>query len=302
MSIRDTISLLMLAALWGISFLLIRVAAPEFGAIALIAVRVSLAALILLPIVFVRHGYNELRSHWRAIVVVGILHYAIPFTLFAWAMLTLTGGYSAVINASSPLFAAVISALWLGERLPASRIAGLAGGFAGVVILVQGQLGGGAVNGFLPVGAALLASFCYGLAAVVMKKQLAHADPVNITAGSMTVAAIALIPATIWLWPDVSPSPMAWSMAAILGIACTALAFILYFGLIARAGPVNAISVTYLVPVVAVGAGCMFLDENITATMLLGGLVVLTGTALSTGLLHWSPRRHAIVSRWSRQS
>jgi drug/metabolite transporter (DMT)-like permease len=302
MSIRDTISLLTLAALWGISFLLIRVAAPEFGAIPLIAVRISLAALVLVPIVFARRSYDELRSHWRAIVVVGILHYAIPFTLFAWAMLTLTGGYSAVINASSPLFAAAISALWLGERLPASRIAGLAGGLAGVIILVQGQLVGGAVNGLLPVGAALVASSCYGLAAVVMRKKLANADPVNVTAGSMTVAAIALLPATIWLWPDVSPSPMAWSMAAILGVACTALAFILYFGLIARAGPVNAISVTYLVPVFAVGAGWLFLDEIVTATMLLGGLVVLAGTALATGLLHWSPRRHAIVSRWSRQS
>jgi drug/metabolite transporter (DMT)-like permease len=196
MSIRDTISLLTLAALWGISFLLIRVAAPEFGAIPLIAVRVSLAAVVLLPFIVARRGYVELRSHWRAIVVVGILHYAIPFTLFAWAMLTLTGGYSAVINASSPLFAAALSVLWLGHKMSASRIAGLVAGFAGVVMLVQGQVDGGAANGLLPVGAALVASFCYGLAAVVMRRELVHADPVNVAAGSMMVAAVALLPAT----------------------------------------------------------------------------------------------------------
>ena len=161
MSIRDTISLLTLAALWGISFLLIRGAVPEFGAIPLIALRVSLAALVLLPVILVRRGYIELRRHWRAIFVVGILHYAIPFSLFAWAMLTLTGGYSAVINASSPLFAAAISVLWLGEKLPAPRIAGLAGGFTGVVVLVQEQLDGGAVTGLLPVGAALVAALLW---------------------------------------------------------------------------------------------------------------------------------------------
>jgi drug/metabolite transporter (DMT)-like permease len=302
MSIRDTLNLLTLAALWGLSFLLIRLAAPEFGAIPLIAVRVSLAALVLLPAILVRRRFIELRRHWRAIVLVGILHYAIPFSLFAWAMLTLTGGYSAVINASSPLFAGAIAAVWLGERLSAARISGLAAGFAGVVALVPGQLDGGAVNGLLPVGAALLASFCYGLAAVVTRRELADADPVNVTAGSMAVAAIALLPGTIWLWPDATPSPMAWSMAVILGLACTALAFILYFGLIARIGPVKAISVTFLVPVFAVGSGWLLLDETVTATMLFGGLVVLAGTALVTGLLRWSPRRHAIVTRWSRQA
>lgn len=302
MSIRDTINLLTLAALWGISFLLIRIAAPEFGAIPLIAVRVSLAALMLLPVIVVRRGFIELRRHWRAIVAVGILHYAIPFSLFAWAMLTLTGGYSAVINASSPLFAAAIAVLWLGERLPASRIAGLAAGFAGVVVLVQGELGGAAAGKLLPVGAALIASLCYGLAAVVTRRELAAVDPVNVAAGSMTVAAIALLPGTIWLWPDAAPSPIAWLLAVILGLACTALAFILYFGLITRAGPVKAISVTFLVPVFAVSFGWLFLDETVTETMLFGGLVVLAGTALATGLLRWSPGRHAIVTANASQS
>jgi drug/metabolite transporter (DMT)-like permease len=302
MSVRDTINLLTLAALWGISFLLIRVAAPEFGAIPLIAVRVALAALVLLPIVCVRRGLLELRTHWRAVVVVGMLHYAIPFSLFAWAMLTLTGGYSAVINASSPLFAAAIAVPWLGERLPLSRIAGLAAGFAGVVVLVHGELGGGAVDTILPVGAALTASLCYGLAAVVTRSELADVEPVNVAAGSMTVAAIALLPGTIWLWPDASPSSTAWCMAVILGLACTALAFILYFSLITRIGPVKTISVTFLIPVFAVGFGWLFLDETVTATMMFGGLIVLAGTGLATGLLRRSPRRHAIVTQWSRQS
>lgn len=302
MSIRDTVNLLLLAALWGVSFLFIRVAVPEFGAIPLITVRVALASLVLLPIVFARQGFTELRHHWRPIALMGIFHYAVPFSLFAWAMLTLTGGYSAVINASAPLFAGVVSVLWLGERLPATRIAGLVTGFAGVVVLVQGQAGLALDAGVLPTGAAVLASCCYGFAAVLAKRQLANVDPVNVSAGSMLVATVALLPAAIWLWPETTPSMAAWSMAVLLGLACTSLAFVLYFRLIASIGPTRAIAVTFLIPVIAVACGLMFLGEPLTATMLLGGLVVLAGTALSTGLLGWSPSRHAIVTRWSRQS
>ena len=302
MPIRDSFNLLLLAALWGVSFLFIRIAAPEFGAIPLITVRVALASLVLLPIVFARSGFGDLRRHWRPIVLMGILHYALPFSLFAWAMLTLTGGYSAIINACSPLFAGAVSVFWLGERLPPARIVGLITGFAGVVVLVQAEVVPGGSIGLLPTGAAVLASCCYGVAAVLARRQLADVDPVSVSAGSMLAAAIALLPAAVWLWPDTTPSPVAWSMATLLGLACTALAFVLYFRLIANVGPTRAITVTFLIPVFAVGFGLHFLDEPLTQSMLVGGLVVLAGTALSTGLITWSPRRHATVTRWSRQS
>lgn len=302
MSIRDVINLLLLAALWGISFLFIRVSAPEFGAIPLIAVRVALASLVLLPLVCARRGLAELREHWRPIVMTGLLHYAIPFPLFAWAMLTLTGGFSAIINASSPLFAGVVAVLWLGERLPPSRIAGLITGFVGVVVLVQGQLGPDAGAGLASTAAAVCASCCYGIAAVLAKRRLANVDPVNAVAGSLLVATIALLPAAIWLWPDTPPSATAWLMAAVLGIACTALGFILYFRLIASIGPTQAISVTFLIPVFAVAFGLLLLEESLTTAMLVGGIVIMAGTALCTGLLTWSPRRHATVTRRSRQA
>ena len=192
MQARDIANLVLLAALWGVSFVFVRVAAPEFGAIPLIELRVALASLVLLPIVFARRGFNEIRQHWRPIAVMGVLHYAAPFTLFAWAMLTMTGGHAAIINASAPLFAGAVSMLWLRERLPGIRILGLVAGFVGVVVLVQGQAGVGAVAEALPIAAALIASSCYGFAAVLARRHLTGVDPTSVSAGSMAVAAIAM--------------------------------------------------------------------------------------------------------------
>ncbi len=125
MQLRDAMILVTLGLLWGASFLFIRVAVPEFGAFALIGLRVALAAVVLLPLVLIRRQLREVLTHWRSIALIGVLHYAIPFCLYAYAMLTLSAGYSSLVNAAAPLFAGVVARLWLGERLDASRAAGL---------------------------------------------------------------------------------------------------------------------------------------------------------------------------------
>lgn len=302
MSPRDLTMLISLGVLWGASFLFIRVAAPEFGAIALMAVRVVTATLVLLPLLVMRGNTAEIARHWRPILLVGVVHYALPFCLFAYAMLTLTGSYAAIINASSPLFAGAVAWTWLGERLPAVRIAGLVVGFAGVMILVRDGTTLDIGSAGLAVGAATLASFCYGLAAVLAKKQLAGVSPLAVSAGSMLAASIVLLPLATWHWPAVMPSTTAWLMAVLLGIACTAIAFVLYFRLIVNVGPTKAITVTFLIPVFAVLFGVVFLDEMLSVSMVAGGAVILFGIAMSTGLLTWSPERHATVTTWSRQS
>ena len=290
MKTRDIFDLTMVAALFGGAFLFMRVAAPAFGAIPLIAVRLVLAAMILMPIVLARNGMPEIVQHWRPITVLAILHYALPFCLFAYALLTLTGSFTAIINASSPLFAGVVAWVWIGERLPPMRIAGLLIGFSGVVVLVWDKLDVNFNTAGIATAAAVSASFCYGLAAVLAKKHLTGVSPLAVSAGSMLAGAIMLLPLAILLWPATAPSFNAWVMVAALGVASTAVAFILYFRLIASVGPTKAITVTFLVPVFAVVFGALLLDEPITLSMLAGGAVILLGTGLSTGLLNLPAR------------
>ena len=280
--IKDILDLLAVAALFGGAFLFMRVAAPEFGAIPLIEVRLAAATLILIPIIAVRGGMQEIAQNWRPIVIMAVLHYALPFCLFAYALLTLTGGYTAIINASSPLFAGVIAWVWIGDRLQPVRIIGLLLGFAGVVVLVWDKVDMNLNAAGVSIAAAVSASFCYGLAAVLMKRNLTGVAPISVAAGSIATATIILLPLAIWFWPDTTPSLNAWVMTAVLGIACTAVAFVLYFRLIASVGPTKAITVTFLVPVFAVVMGALMLGEPITASMIVGGAIILLGTGMST--------------------
>ncbi len=285
MKLRDAFDLVILGVLWGMAFLFIRVAVPEFGTFALMELRMALAAAVLVPLVLVRRQLREVLANWRGIVLMGVLHYAVPFCLYAYAMLTLSAGYSGVINASAPLFAGVVARLWLGERLDAGRAAGLAFGFGGVALLVWDKLVAAGEQSALAVAAAVLAAFCYGFAAVMAKRKLAGVSPMAVAGGSMSAAALVLLPLSAWFWPASAPSAGAWGMVAALGLVCTALAFVLYFRLIASAGPSKAITVTYLIPLFAVAFGAVFIGETVTAVMVAGGAVIALGTALATGMV-----------------
>jgi drug/metabolite transporter (DMT)-like permease len=262
-----------------------RVAAPEFGAIPLIEVRLVAAALVLMPIILMRSGAREMLQHWRPIAMMAVLHYALPFCLFAYALLTLTGSFTAIINASTPLFGGVIAWIWIGERLPALRIVGLLVGFGGVVLLVRDKVDLNFDTAGVATVAAMSASFCYGLAAVLAKRHLTGVSPLAVAAGSMFAGTIILFPFAIYAWPEVPPSKDAWIMAILLGVLCTAIAFVLYFRLIGSVGPTKATTVTFLIPAFAVAFGALLLDEPVTMSMIAGGAVILVGTALSTGLL-----------------
>lgn len=285
MNFPSMLMLVSLSVVWGAGFLFLRVAAPEFGAIALIEVRVALAAVALLPFLALGRNAGEVARHWKPILLMGVLHYAVPFCLFAYATLTLTSSYSAIINASSPLFAGLVAWVWIGERLEQSRIVGLFVGLAGVSLLVWEKFAPHATTSILPVCAAIAASLCYACAAVLARKRLAGVSPIAVTSGSMVAAAVVLLPASVWLWPEAPPSGAAWSIAVVLGLVCTAAAFVVYFRLIARIGPTNAITVTFLAPFFASLFGAMFLDERITVSMIVGGATILIGTAISTGLV-----------------
>lgn len=300
MTPRDLINLLTLGMLWGVSFLFIRVAVPEFGAVALIEVRVALAAAILVPLVLARRQLSVIIGHWQPIAALGVMHYAIPFCLYAWAMLELSAGYASIVNAASPLFAGIVARVWIGERLTPARLAGLVLGMGGVALLVSGKLLSAGTPDVLPILATVLAAFCYGFAAVFARQRLAGVNPTAVAGGSMVAAALVLLPLTFWLRPAAMPSSEAWGMAAMLGALSTALAFVMYFRLIAAVGPTKAITVTFLIPVFAVACGALFIGETVTPVMLCGGIVIAVGTALTTGLVKMrlpGPRARSLVAR-----
>ena len=285
MKSSDLAELIGLAALWGASFLFMRMGAAEFGPVALAAVRVTGAIAFLLPLLALRGQMRALKDHAVPIFIVGITNSALPFPCFSYAALSITAGLSSIFNAATPLMGALIAWLWLKDRLTPARIAGLAIGFAGVMWLAWDKAS------FKPGGtgwaivACMLATLCYGVSANFTKKHLTGVPPLAVAAGSQIAASLVLVvPAVLW-WPQTAPSHTAWIAAALLAFACTGVAYLLYFRLIAHVGPANAIAVTFLIPVFAVVWGWLFLDEGLTLTMLFGCAVILVGTGLATGVL-----------------
>jgi drug/metabolite transporter (DMT)-like permease len=291
---RDLGELLLLAAIWGASFLFMRLGAAQFGAVPLSWLRVALASLVLLPLLAWRGEWRALRRHWKPIFVVGITNSALPFALFSYALLSITASLSSIFNSASPLFAALIAWVWLADRLSAPRVAGLVIGFAGVLGLAADRAAPSThaegAQALLAILACLAATLAYGFSVNFTKRYLAGVPPLALAAGSQLAAAVALAVPALALWPDILPGAAAWLNVTGLAVLCTGIAYLLYFRLIANAGPANAIAVTYLVPAFAVLWGGVFLGERPTPSMLAGCAVILLGTALATGLLPRPPR------------
>lgn len=278
-----------LAAIWGSSFLFMRVGAVEFGPLPTAAVRVTIAALFLLPIVWMRGLLPELHKNWRRVFVIGMLNSGIPFACFSFALLSITTGLSAILNATVPMFGALVAWLWLKDKPTSSRVLGLVIGFAGVAMLAWDKAtfkpdASGIAPGWA-VLACLLACVCYGISASYTKRYLGGLPPLVTAAGSQIGATLGLALPAVWLWPQQMPGTHAWLALLAVGVLCTGLAYILFFRLIENAGPPRALSVTFLVPVFAVLYGALFLGESVTPWMLLCAAVIVCGTALSTGLL-----------------
>ncbi len=288
----DIAEMLALAAIWGASFLFMRIGAGEFGAVPLAALRITGGALLLLPLMSARGHAGELRRHWRAMVVVGLLNCALPYALFAYAALAINAGLSSILNATSPLWGALVAWLWLSDRLAPERAFGLAIGFAGVVWLAWDKAsfkpGDHGVSAGMAIAGCLLATLSYGLSANYVKRRLSGVPPLAVAAGSQTAAAVMLALPALWLWPAKMPGATAWWSMAVLAFVCTGLALLMFFRLIARLGPARAITVTFLIPVFGVLWGAAFLHEAISGTMVMGCGVILLGTALVTGALRWA--------------
>jgi drug/metabolite transporter (DMT)-like permease len=288
MNLSVAFEFILLAAIWGGSFLLMKLGATEFGPFATAFLRVLFASLFLLPLLVWRGQGGALRAKFKPIMVVGALNSGIPFVLFGFSVLHISTGLSSIINATTPLWGALVVWVWLRDKPSATRMLGLVIGFAGVAALAwdKASFKPGASAPGLAVLACLAATLCYGIAASFTKKYLTGVPPLASATGSQIGATLLLLLPAATHIPAQSPSLQAWAAIILLAFFCTAFAYVLYFRIIARAGPARAVAVTFLIPVFGVAYGGVFLSEVITSTMLACGAVIVLGTALSTGVLY----------------
>ena len=275
MRAADAARLVALAAIWGASFLFIRILAPAIGRFATADLRMLIAGGALAAY-FSLTGFDPgWRRWWRYYLLIGVLNSAAPFVLFGYAALDLSVGLLVVFNATSPMWGALLSALMLHERLSVARTAGLLLGVAGVA-LVSGAQASGA---WLAIAAALGGAFSYGLAAVVMRRRADGASSRGMAAGTLLMGGLLLLPA-LALSPPPPPTAAVLMSLLTLGLVCGAVAYILYFRLIADMGATAALTVTYLIPLFGVLWGALFLGETLRFHVIAGALVVIAGTVL----------------------
>jgi len=279
---------ILLAAIWGASFLFTRLGVAEFGALPTAGMRVSIAALFLLPLLLLRRQWLVLVKHWKKILLLGMLNSGIPFACYAYALLSISTGLSSLLNATVPLFGALVAWVWLKDRPHGLKILGLLIGFVGVAMLAWGKASfkpdaSGLSSGWAVV-ACLVATLCYGVAASYTRRYLSGVSSLVVATGSQMGASLGLALPTWWLWPTTTPGLRAWLALLAVGVLCTGVAYVLYFRLIEKMGASASLTVTFLIPVFAVIYGVSFLGESVTAWMLLCGAVILCGTALSLDL------------------
>ena len=266
--------LVVLAAIWGGSFLFQRVAAKDFGPLPMVEVRLALGGLMLLPFLLRERAHFTL-SRWPAIVAVGALATTLPFLLFAWGAERAPAGIGAISNSMAVPFAALVAFALFGERIGMGRAVALFAGLAGVVVLASGHVAGS--NVAAAVSAGTLAALMYGFSTNLVKRYLSDLPPAALAAATLLCGALELAPFTAATWPKTAIPAHSWTSVVALGVLCTGLAYALFYRLIGKVGATRAAMVTYLVPAFGVAWGWLFLGEPLTPSMALGGALILGG-------------------------
>jgi drug/metabolite transporter (DMT)-like permease len=284
-----------LAAIWGASFLFMRMGAPEFGAMPLAFGRVAIASAFMLPILLMRGLWPAFRgSMWR-VLFIGVTNSAIPFALYSYSALLVSSGFNSIVNATTAMWTSVIAALWFSERLNRYRWVGVFIGFSGVVLLFWDKAalapGKTSTDLVLAVCAGLLATICYGFSANWSKKYLQGVPSMVVATGSQMGATIVLAPLAWWFAPALLPSVSAWGSVIALGVLCSGIAYMIYFALMARVGAIRTSMVTYVIPIFGIFWGWALLKETVSLQMLFAMAVTVLGTAMATGLLGPKPKQ-----------
>ena len=282
MGAADLGRLVLLAAVWGLAFVFIRVAVVPLGPFALVELRLAIASAAMLGYLWWLGVALRGPGRWRKYLLVGLLNSAVPFTLIAFAQQELAASYTVILVSTAPLGAALLAAALLDEPLGARRAAGLALGIVGVALLVGWEPAGSAPPAWT-VACVLVAAALYAVAGVYTRAAARGIPPLATAAGSQAAAAAALLPFVALAPPTAAPSALEWANVLALALASSALAFVLYFRLIRDVGPVKTLTVNFLTPVFGVGGGVLLLGERIALNMVGGTALILLGTALVLG-------------------
>lgn len=286
MNAKNTLKLLILAAIWGSSFIFTRVLSPIIGPALTASMRTLLAGLFLLVVYRFIHFRINWKRDWGHILLIGIINSAVPFFLFAFAALHIPASLSSIMNSTSPMFGALLSALFLIEPLSKRKVLGLVFGTTGVFIISSYEGDAMDLQYTISIGACILAAFCYGISSIYIKLKANHIEPKAIAAGSQVVAGLALLP-----FAFITPVPFELTLRLVLmilvfAIICSGFAYLLYYDLLRDIGPTRALTVTYLIPVFSIFWGYLLLDESLGITSFAGGSITLLGTYLVTSAKH----------------
>ncbi len=291
MSPADTLRLLFLSSLWGFSFIFMRLAAPEFGAVSLILLRMTLGALLLVPLLAKPEYLRLLRQNLGPLFLLGLTTAALPYTLLALATMRLEAGFTSLINAATPIATALIGAAFFATPILRQQILGLTLALGGVAVLSGGRLDFSAGGDGWFILAAVGATLCYGFGGNYSRTRLSHLPSRVLAAGSCAVAALVLLVPGLLLWPEAPVSATAWGAALCLAALSTSGALLLYFQVLASAGATAASTVTMLVPVSALAWGFLLLDEALSLQVLAGMVITLLGTGIATGVVRLRRKR-----------
>ena len=284
--------LVLLALVWGSSFMFIKVAVRELDPATLVLGRLGVAALtlgVVVPLVLGgKLALSEIQAHWPVLAVVGLLNTAVPFWLLSWGETRIDSGLASIIQASVPIFNAVLAFGFFHEqRVGGRRLIGVAVGFVGVALLVGAQPQAKILGALAVVGMAT----CYAAGGLLARKHLAEVRPQAVALGTTVVAALVMVPSGVAYAPHHLPGWKPLASVVVLGVVGTAFAYLLFYTIIAGAGAAYASFVTYLVPPVALAYGAVFLHEHIGFAAVAGLVLILLGVALGTG---WSRRRRSV--------
>ena len=286
MKAKYFLQLVGLSALWGASFMLLRIASPVLGPHVLTAGRVALATLTLAIIMrAMRHPWPW--SHWRELALLGVLSIAVPFVLFSWAALHLPAGYSALLNSTAVMFG-TFTAAWLKvDTLTPRKLIGCLCGFAGVALIVQLGPVQPTPTVILAALACIGAAAAFGTSAPLMKRATSHMQPLQIAAGIHAVSLLVLLPGAAWTWPQAQFTAGALAVMALLGIITSGLAYWVHLRIVVHVTPVAAMSPMFMIPVFGVAWGHVFLGEPLSPGIYAGGALVLLASALVSGFNPW---------------